>query len=285
MMTKVLPLIFCLLFFSTLQAQWIQEKGTGYLKVGGWSLLANEHFTDQGKRDPNATRGLFINSVYWQFGLLNKINLITYLPVLVKNYQFAQVSKSNGSTYEPRQEFSSFGDSNIALEYGLKSTEKWAFSSTLTLGIPTGKAKAGLDGSYQTGDGEFNQLLQLNLGSGYHLAKQPFYLKSYIGYNNRTKGFSDELHSYFETGTQVWHKKLLLLTRLHWIKPLYNGTLDASNANGAIFANNIESFILGSEMALNIGEKWGLSATIGHPLFGKVIYRANSFSAGVYFIH
>lgn len=281
-MKALLTLLFFTLSLSLLQGQWIREKGTGYYKLGGWSLLANEHFTDQGKVDPNATRGLFISSLYAQIGLSKKINIIAYVPFLVKNYQFAQVSKTNGNVYEPRQEFSSFGDTNIGFEYGLKSSGKWVFSTTLTLGIPSGRARAGLDGSYQTGDGEFNQLIQANIGSGYRLGEQTFYLKSYIGYNNRSQNFSDELHSYFETGSQFWEQKLLVLTRLHWIKPLYNRSLDASNANGAIFANNIESFILGGEMALNIGSKWGISAALAHPLFGKVIYRASSFSSGVF---
>ena len=217
-----------------------------------------------------------------QFGLSKNINLITYIPFLVKNYQYAQVSKTNGEIYEPRQELSSFGDTNLALEYGLKTNGELAFSTTLTLGIPTGKATGGSDGSYQTGDGEFNQLVQLNAGGGFQIAKQNFYLKSYVGFNNRTRGFSDELHSYFETGTQLNNGKWLFLSRIHWIKPLYNGSLNASNANGAIFANNIESFVLGGEIALKIGEQWGVSATLGHPIFGRVIYRASSLSAGIF---
>lgn len=158
----------------------------------------------------------------------------------------------------------------------------WAFSGTLLLGIPSGKAVAGVDGSYQTGDGEFNQQLQFNFGRSYRIAKQDFYLKTYVGYNNRSGGFSDELHSFAETGTQLWNKKLLILSRLHWIKPMYNGTLDASNSNGAIFANNIESFALGGEVALNLGKHWGISVATATPLFGKVIYRGNSYSGGLF---
>ena len=145
-----------------------------------------------------------------------------------------------------------------------------AFSGTLLLGIPSGKEVAGFDGSYQTGDGEFNQQVQLNFG------------KSYLGYNNRSGGFSDELHSFAETGTQLWNSKLLVLSRLHWIRPLYNGTLDASNANGAIFANNIESFTLGGEVAINLGAHWGVSFAAATHLFGKVIFKGNSYSGGLF---
>ena len=272
-----------LLLFTSVQGQWINEKGKGYYKIGSWSLLADEHYTDQGIVDPNATRGLFINSIYAQYGLSTKINLITYIPFLVKNYQFAQVSQTNGKVYEPRQEYNGFGDINLGLEYGLKTAGNWVFSTTLTFGIPSGKSQAGSDGSYQTADGEFNQLLQFNLGSGFGIGKQNFYLKSYFGLNNRTQGFSDEVHSYFETGTQVLKNKLLLLTRVHWIKPLYNGTLSAESSNGSIFANNVESMILGGEMAFQIGKKWGVSATLTQPLFGKVIFKATTYSGGIFF--
>ena len=282
-MKKNSIILVALLLFTSVQGQWINEKGKGYYKIGSWSLLADEHYTDQGIVDPNATRGLFINSIYAQYGLSTKINLITYISFLVKNYQFAQVSQTNGKVYEPRQKYNGFGDINLGLEYGLKTAGNWVFSTTLTFGIPSGKSQAGSDGSYQTGDGEFNQLLQFNLGSGFGIGKQNFYLKSYFGLNNRTQGFSDEVHSYFETGTQVLKNKLLLLTRVHWIKPLYNGTLSAESSNGSIFANNVESMILGGEMAFQIGKKWGVSATLTQPLFGKVIFKATTYSGGIFF--
>ena len=71
-MKTFLTLQYFTLSLSLLQGQWIREKGTGYYKLGGWSLLVNKHFTDQGKIDPNATRGLFISNLYAQFGLSKK---------------------------------------------------------------------------------------------------------------------------------------------------------------------------------------------------------------------
>ena len=51
-------LIVLLFTFSFSKAQWLKEKGKGYYKLGAWSLLADEHFTNLGGVDPNATRGL-----------------------------------------------------------------------------------------------------------------------------------------------------------------------------------------------------------------------------------
>ena len=39
------------------------KKGTGYYKVGAWFLDADEHYTDEGLLDPNATRR-FLGPVY-----------------------------------------------------------------------------------------------------------------------------------------------------------------------------------------------------------------------------
>ncbi len=77
-------LIVVLLTFSFSEAQWLKEKGKGYYKLGSWSLLADEHFTNLGGVDPNASRGLFISSFFGHYGLSDKINLIGYIPLFVK---------------------------------------------------------------------------------------------------------------------------------------------------------------------------------------------------------
>lgn len=64
----------------SLQAQWTQEKGKGYFKIGAWWLEADEHFTNTGLVDPNATRGLFITSFFGRYGLNHKTTLIAYVP-------------------------------------------------------------------------------------------------------------------------------------------------------------------------------------------------------------
>ncbi|MDB2328011.1 hypothetical protein N9V25_03020 [Flavobacteriaceae bacterium] len=45
-MKKYIVLVLFLLSISKIQGQWIKEKGKGYYKISGWSLLADEHFTD-----------------------------------------------------------------------------------------------------------------------------------------------------------------------------------------------------------------------------------------------
>ncbi len=114
------------------------------------------------------------------------------------------------------------------------------------MSIPIGENKGDTDGSLQTGDGEFIQHVQVMQGTSLNFKGFPVYSKMDVGFNNRSKGFSDELIIGGETGVQLFKNKLLLLARIRWIHPLYNGSLDATNSNGSVFANNvacIESFL------------------------------------------
>ena len=98
-------------------AQWTQEKGKGYYKIGGWFLEANEHYTDTGLIDPNITRGHFISSFYGRYGLSNKLTLVGYLPY-TQVYQNAQ-RFSSGLPTLAGESFSSLGDIDLGVEYQL----------------------------------------------------------------------------------------------------------------------------------------------------------------------
>lgn len=262
-----------------LQAQWTLEKGKGYYKIGVWWLEADEHYTNTGLVDPNATRGLFITNFFGRYGLNNKITLIGYIPH-TRVYQNAQVF-SSGREHIPGEQFSSLGDINLGVEYQVAKNKGWAHSISLSLGLPSGKNRGGSDGSYQTGDGEFNQLLRFHTGKSYQLGAQQFYAKVSVGVNQRSNGFSDEFHANIETGTKVFKEKFLLLLRSNTIQSFHNGTLDASNSNGSIFANNVEVVNLGGELIYQLSPKlsWGLSGS--YPLSGRVLYRAPAFSTGI----
>ena len=276
---KKFIIIFTCLIGLNLQAQWTEEKGKGYYKIGLWWLEADKHYTSTGLVDPNATRGLFITNFYGRYGLNDKVTLIGYFPH-TRVYQNAQVF-SSGREKIPGEQFSTFGDINLGLEYQLGKKSTWAYSISLSLGLPSGKVRGGSDGSYQTGDGEFNQQLRFHLGRSYQLGEQRFYAKTSVGINQRSKGFSDEFRASIETGTKIFKDKLLTLIRANTIQSFYNGSLDASNSNGSIFANNVEVVNLGGELILRLNSKlsWGLSGS--YPVIGRVLYRSPAFSTGV----
>ena len=273
--------LFLLLLFigTSVHAQWAQEKGKGYYKVGVWWLEADEHYTNVGAIDPNATRGLFISSFFGRYGLNENLTVVGYIPH-TRVYQNSQVFSSGRATISG-EEFSSLGDSNLGLEYQWYRKRGWAISTSLTLGLPTGNSSGGSDGSYQTGDGEFNQIVRLHFGRSYRLWQHRFYAKANFGINQRSKGFSDEFRAGVETGTKILAQKVLVLGRVNLIESFQNGTLDASTSNGSIFANNVEVINLGSELIFDLYKNWRFSLSASYPVRGRVIYRAPALSTGL----
>lgn len=276
-------IIYTLLFFYSLSVsgQWAQKKGNGYYKIGVWSLVADKHYTNTGLVDPNATRGIFISHLFLRYGLTDQLTLVGYLPH-TQVFQNKQVFSSGRDPVEG-EKFSSFGDVNLGIEYQWFAKKGWAISTSLTLGLPTGKSTGGSDGSYQTGDGEFNQLIRLHLGKSYVIGSQRFYAKGSLGFNQRNKGFSDEFRFSVETGTKILKNKLLLLTRISQINSLENGSLNATNSNGSIFANNVEVTNLGAETIFAFNKKWSVLLSGAIPLSGRLIYKATTLAAGISF--
>ncbi|MGY5355920.1 hypothetical protein [Wenyingzhuangia sp. IMCC45467] len=275
-------IVLCVLFiYQQSNAQWNKGKGNGYYKLSAWSLIADQHYTSSGDIDPNATRGNFTLSFYGEYGVSNKLDLITYVPFLTRIYQNAQISGTNGNVLQAGEAVNAIGDLDVGLRYGLIKKNYLALSTTLKLGLPTGKNKAGSDGSFQTGDGEFNQLITIDAGTSYSLFSKSAYTKAYVGVNNRTQGFSDEFHYGVESGLKLGEKTWVLV-RLNSVNSFNNGTLSAQNTQGSIFANNIEYLSIGAEVAYYITSKIGVSFNYAGAVSGRIIYAKPSYSGGLF---
>ena len=263
-------------------AQWNKGKGNGYYKVSGWYLEADEHFTDTGDKDPNLTRSQFNVSFYGEYGITDKLDVIAYVPFFTRATENDEVSGTTGDKISDGEAFNSFGDIDLGVRYGIFKNDKYALSVSLKLGIPTGDDAGGSDGSFQTGDGEFNQLLQADLGSSFRIGKIPSYAKAYLGYNNRSEGFSDEVRSGLELGLNFLKGKLWVIGRADFLQSTNNGSLNAQNSQGSIFANNIEYISLGIEAAYYITKKLGVAVNYTTAASGKLIYAAPSISGGIF---
>ncbi|MGB0891071.1 MAG: hypothetical protein ACPGUU_01875 [Flavobacteriaceae bacterium] len=272
---------------SNLQAQWSKGKNNGYFKLSTWYLKSDQHYTDTGAIDPNATRTQFNTNIYAEYGISSKLDIIAYVPFFTRTAQNNQVSGTNNNTIQKGEGFNSFGDIDLGVRYGFYKKGKWAADVKLLLGLPTGNNKGGSDGSFQTGDGEFNQYISSSLGYSSSVtifnSQIPMYLKTHIGFNNRTKGFSDEFRGGFETGFNLFNNKLWLISRLNILKSFKNGTLNAqSNTQGSIFANNVEYTSYGFEAAYYITKKIGISASFDSAFSGRIIAANPSISGGIF---
>ena len=119
------------------------------------------------------------------------------------------------------------------------------------------------------------------MGTSYKIGKLYFYGKTGLAFNQRSKGFSDEIRWNIETGTSLFNRKLLLLGRMNWLNSLFNGSLSALTSNGSIFANNVEVLNLGAEMIFSPTDKLGIALSYSSPINGRLIYKGNILSGGV----
>lgn len=262
---------------------WPQPKGSGYIKFSEWWLIANQHYTDQGRIDPNLTNGLFNSTIYAEYGLSDRLTAIVYFPFFSRNYYNNTISGTTGELLEGGEAINGIGDTDISLKYGLTKGSPIAISATLTLGLPLGNSGGGSQGNLQTGDGEFNQILQLDAGTGFKLGEASAYANVYVGFNNRTNDFSDEFRYGVETGVTLFDNRLTAIARIIGVKSFKNGLPSSELSNTSVFANNAEYISFSPEIAYNISDNWGVSAGIGTALSGKIIYANPSYNFGVFY--
>ncbi|MEM9920269.1 MAG: hypothetical protein AAF990_19390 [Bacteroidota bacterium] len=285
-MQRFIILLFCLLVLNIQWAEaggWPQPKGNGYFKLYQWWVVADQHFTDAGRIDPNVTSGIFNTSLYAEYGFTDRITAVANIPLFSRAYFNNTISGTTGATLIPGESINSIGDIDLGIKYGLITKGPVAISATVLFGLPLGNERGGSEGNLQTGDGEFNQMLQLDAGTGFKIGKLPAYANAYAGINNRTEGFSDEFRFGIEAGVNLFNNRLWAIGRLYGIQSLQNGDLNQGINSTSVFANNSEHLTFSPEFAYSITDKWGVSASFGTALSGRIIFANPSYSVGVFF--
>lgn len=264
-----IPLI-GLSFTANAGGGWTKKKGTGYYKVSHWWVNAAKQFTFDGNTSASPQEGIFNTSIFAEYGISDKFTGIINLPF----------SKSANNT----ESISGIGDVDIAGKYQLnKSGSKFVLAGTLQLGIPLGNDQGGSDGSLQTGDGEFNQLVRFDLSKSFSIKKVNAYANVYVGFNNRTNEFSDEFRAGGELGLSVLNNRIWGIARVDIIESLQNGNKsDAASDGATVFANNVEYAALTYEVAAYVTKKIGVSAAYGSVFSASLIFASPSYSVGVF---
>ncbi len=262
---------------------WTQPKGALYLKLSEWWIVSNQHYTDVGLIDPNITSGIFNTSIYAEYGLTDRFTTIVYFPFFSRAFINNEVSGTTGEILTPGDAINSIGDTDISLKYALNTKGLIRTAATLTLGLPFGNDSGGALNNLQTGDGEFNQMLQLDASASYQIKNTTIYGTTYVGINNRNNGFSDEFRFGFELGAGLLKSKLWIIGRITGVESFKNGDLASDSNSTSVFANNSEFTSYGMEVAYKITPKFGISAGYASAFRGEIIFASPSYSVGVFF--
>jgi hypothetical protein len=281
-----ISLIIVLAFFFTNFANagggWTQPKGGIYLKLSEWWIISNQHYTDAGLIDPNTTSGIFNTSFYGEYGITDRWTAVAYVPFFSRSYMNNVLSGTTGEVLIPGEAINSFGDTDLSIKYALNKKGLIRTAATLTLGLPLGNNSGGSQGNLQTGDGEFNQLLQLDASSSFRIKNISIYGSATVGFNNRTKGFSDEFRYGIEVGAGLFKNKFWLIGRITGVESFQNGTLSSDSNSTSIFANNSEFTSYSVEGTIYLTKQFGVSASYASAFRGQIIFANPSYSVGVF---
>jgi len=262
---------------------WPQSKGKGYYKLSEWWVIFDQHYTDQGLIDPNVTTGIFNTFFYGEYGLTDRITLNVNANLFSRNFTNNVVSGTTGDIIIAGEGLNAIGDIDLGVKYGLTQPgASFPIAASVLLGIPTGATGRGEQQNLQTGDGEFNQMFQLDAGSGFNLGKTPAYFSLYSGINIRSNGFSEELRFGGEVGLSLIESKLWIVSKLAVIESFKNGDTAANNTSTTIFANNTEFASIALEVNYYFTPQFGISASYAGALRGEIIAAAPSYSVGLF---
>lgn len=278
MKKQQIQLLFSLLLISTSSAfagGWLQGKGNGYFKLSQTALRGDRFYNGDGKSVRITTAGVYNTSFYGEYGLSDKLDVFAYAP-LVSRLTLNDVRSSTGR-FQKGDELTAIGDADIGVKYGIRQGKSLVISASLLLGLPIGNDAGGETGLLQSGDGEFNQLLMVDVGYGFDF---PLYANVGVGFNNRTNDFSEEFRATAELGYK-WRKKLTLSAKFATVQSLNNGNPKGSAGTG-IFSNNLEYVSFGPELSYLFSEKVGFSMGYATASSGQFIIAAPSYSFGIF---
>jgi len=286
-MKKICTSLALLLFTATTitaGGPWSQIKGNGYFKLSEWWTVFDQHFTDSGQIDPNVTSGIYNTSLYAEYGITDRLTAITNIPFFSRNYVNNLRSGTTNELITAGDAINSIGDIDLGVKLGLTNENATIpIALSVFVGIPSGKDTGGSQGNLQTGDGEFNQMVQIDAGKGFNIGGSSAYFSAYTAVNNRTNGFSEEFRYGLEFGLGVLSSKLRTTAKLNVIESFKNGDNAETITNTSLFANNTEFSSL--ELGINyyVTKKIGISASVAGAFRGEIIAAAPSYSVGVFY--
>lgn len=261
---------------------WPQSKGKGYFKLGQNFIIADKFYNLQGEIIDIPTISLYTTSLYGEYGITDRLTAVAYIPFFVRS-TLNEIERRQSGTIEPGDELNSFGDTDIGFKYGLSEGKSIALAATVTFGLPLGKTAEGTTDAgepriLQTGDGEFNQMLMIDASHSFY--PKPIYVSLGVGYNNRTKGFSDEIRATSEIGYQPsshWN----LAMKVFITQSTNNGD-SGGGAGSGVFGNNVEYVSFGPEVSYTFKENFGAVASAAFASSGQNLLAAPNYGVGVF---
>ncbi len=256
---------------------WTQKKGRGFYKIGFRFIRANEFYEPNGNKINIPTLGDNTLSIYGEYGFTDRITLLAYVPFYKRITLNRQVGQESGFVYFEGDAASGIADADVGFRFGLRQDGPTVLSLGFIFGLPLGNDQQA--NGLLTSDGEFNQSVSLQIGHSFYPA--PMYFTAEAGFNNRSKGYSDEFRYGFEVGYTM-KERLTVILRATGVQSLKNGNDSVTGGMGGLFANNQSFLAYGPELVYTMNDKLGISFGMDSAIFAQNTLSAPAFSFGLF---
>ena len=274
---------FCLLFLFLSSANqvtagaWTQKRGQGFYKLSFRLIRADQFYEPTGNKIEIPTLSDYTTTFYGEYGLTARLTLVVNVAVFKRVTLNKQVGSNSGFVFFEGDSKSGVADSEVGVRFGLLRGGSSVLSAEILFGLPIGDDSQ--TNGLLTGDGEFNQLIKAQFGHSFY--PKPLYFSAEFGFNNRTKGYSDEWHYAAEIG-YTFSNKFLVSFKLRGVESRKNGNDTVVGGMGGLFANNQSYLSYGPEVSYIINETFGISAGIESATRAENVLSAPAFSFGVF---
>jgi hypothetical protein len=235
---------------------WTHKHGGGYFELKQQIIRANQFYEPDGRKIDIPTLAEYRTAFYGEYGVNDWLTVIAEVPYLHITLN-RQLGRPSGFVYFPGDSVSGIADVDVGVRLGLLRDRSTVLSLGLKLGLPLGDDAQ--ENGLLTGDGEFNQLLTLQVGHSFY--PRPMYLTGEVGVNNRTNGYSDEFRYEAEIG-YTFGGKLTLALKVHGSEPFRNGDDAVMGGMGGLYANNQRYLAFGPAVFYNLYKSLGIGGRV-----------------------
>jgi protein XagA len=277
-MRRILILFPFLFLFPAIvfgQSFHVNQPGTGRVRLGVSGRLSNSYFDSNKDKIKIRTNGLYISYLSGEYAISKRLDVFIDFPYLVTT-TINNIKYRQSGNVDEGDALSSLGDFGLGTKLRIPVGTSFTVAPYLMLSFPFGKKQdVGTETDLQTGDGEFNQILGVEVR--YKIEKRNIELLTFGAINNRTEHYSDEIRFGAQAGYS-W-KKINLKISLDVIESLFNDTAPVSL--NSIFSNHLEVVSPGVTTAYNIRNNFWVYGSYSFVAYGRNILDAPAIGLGV----
>lgn len=257
---------------------WPRTQGTGFVQLGLSTIGYNKVYGDDAKK--HAVGGDVRDNVLQVFAEIGVAR--NFAVSLAVPFKFITADPNAPATASFSK--SGIGDIDLAGRYTLVNRNGFAFSSQLLLGLPTGDSKD--PHGILLGDGEFNVLAKFLAGKSFYPV--PLYVSGGIGYDFRTKGFSDDVLYDLEIGYGLFQSRLYVILLISGRESISNrptllpkGSIEEAANRIGLYTQNQEFTAIAPKLFFKANSHWGISLSYFTAAHGRNVAGGAVLAGGV----